>query len=148
MLTSPQPPRSWRSPRGRSRGRLLVLPAAAVLALGIPVLATAQTTPPPATTSEVPVAADQTVGAGWTSPPTPVDANLVGVTWEGDPNAEFTVEVQETDGTWSKATGVGSDVDGQAEEGSKDAREGRAGPGRSRRSPSTWATTRKRCASP
>jgi len=120
MLTTPQPSRSWCSPRVLLR-RLLVVPAAALLLLGIPVLAVAQTAPPPATTVEVPVAPDQAVEAGWTSAPTPVDANLLGVTWDGDPAAEFTVEVQASDGTWSSATGVESDVDGQAEEGSKDA---------------------------
>ncbi len=84
--------------------RLLLLPAFALLFLGAPVFATESTDPPPATTSEVPVAPDQTVAPGWESEPTPVDATLVGVTWQGDADAAFTVEVRDSDGLWSAAT--------------------------------------------
>jgi len=102
--------------------RLLIIPAALLVLLGGPVLATESTAPPPATTDEVPVApADQTVSDGWTSPETPVDANLVGVTWDGDPAAEFSVEVRGADGTWTKPTQVGADADNQAEPGTQDA---------------------------
>ena len=56
----------------------------------------------PSTAAEAPVAPDATVTPGWESEATPVDATLVGVTWEGDPAAEFVVEVQSTDGSWSE----------------------------------------------
>ena len=86
--------------------RLLLLPAFALLFLGAPVFATESTDPPPATTTEVPVAPDQTVEAGWQSQATPVDATLVGITWEGDAQAAFTVEVRDSDGLWSAATPI------------------------------------------
>ena len=102
--------------------RLLLIPAALFVVLGGPVLAVESTTPPPATTDEVPVApAGQAVSDGWTSAATPVDANLVGVTWDGDPATEFSVEVRGADGTWTKPTAVGSDADNQAEPGTQDA---------------------------
>ena len=102
--------------------RLLIIPAALFILLGGPVLAVESTTPPPATSDEVPVApAGQTVAEGWTSAVTPVDANVVGVSWDGDPATEFTIEVQHADGTWSKATAVDGDSDGQAEAGTQDA---------------------------
>jgi hypothetical protein len=102
--------------------RLLIVPAAALVLLGGPVLATEATTPPPATTNEVAVApAGQTVQPGWTSESTPVDANLVGVEWDGDPAAEFTVEAQHADGSWEPASPVGTDADNQPDAGTKDA---------------------------
>jgi len=102
--------------------RLLLLPAALLVLLGGPVLAVESTAAPPPTTEEVPVApADQTVATGWQSAPTPIDANLVGVSWEGDSSAEFTVEVQRANGTWTKATAVEGDSDSQVDEGTRDA---------------------------
>jgi N-acetylmuramoyl-L-alanine amidase len=67
----------------------------------------------------VPVAPDQTVEPGWQSPETPVDAALVGVTWQGDPSAEFTIESRGADGTWTAATPV--EGDGEFDPGTKDA---------------------------
>jgi hypothetical protein len=86
--------------------RLLLIPALALALVGTPVLALQDTVPPPVGVAEVPVAPDETVTPGWQSADTPVDATLVGVTWEGDPNAEFTIESQSSDGTWTEATAV------------------------------------------
>jgi N-acetylmuramoyl-L-alanine amidase len=92
--------------------RLLIIPAFVLVVLGTPVLATEGTTPPHATTSEVAVAPPkETVGQGWTSAPAPIDGQLVGVTFQGDPNAEFTVQVQSSDGSWSERTAVESDLE-------------------------------------
>jgi len=100
----------------------LLLPAAALIAVAAPVLAAQQSPDPQATTTEVPVApAGTTVEAGWQSDDVPVSAQLVGVQWEGATDAEFSVEVQGSDGTWTPATSLGSDVDGQADPGTKDA---------------------------
>jgi hypothetical protein len=95
--------------------------------VGTPVLAFQEPEPPATTTttipltpsSEAPAAPESTtttaapsatqpatpegttVEEGWESDATPVEATLVGVTWDGDPDAEFTVEVQSSDGTWT-----------------------------------------------
>ena len=100
--------------------RLLVLPAIALVLLGTPVLAAESTKPPRATTDEVALApAGQTVQSGWESAVTPVDAQLVGVTWDGDPDAEFTVEVQSTAGTWTAAPEIEAET--SADAGTNDA---------------------------
>jgi hypothetical protein len=102
--------------------RLLIIPAALLVLLGGPVLATESTTPPPVTTDEVPVAPTaQSVSEGWQSAVTPVDANVVGVSWEGDRSTEFTIEVQHADGTWAPAKEVHGDSDRQVETGTEDA---------------------------
>lgn len=98
--------------------RLLLLPAALLVLLGAPVLALQDPTPPTATTNEVPLpSGGGAVGEGWTSPPTPIEATVVGVTWDGDPNAEFAVEVRD-DGKWTKATSV--EGGGEADVGTPD----------------------------
>ncbi|HUV10990.1 MAG TPA: hypothetical protein VMX12_08420, partial [Acidimicrobiia bacterium] len=72
--------------------RLLLLPALAFVLLGAPVLALQSTPPPVPTTEDLAVSApSETVVEGWASAETPVDATLVGVRWNGDPAAEFTV---------------------------------------------------------
>jgi hypothetical protein len=86
--------------------RLLLLPAALLVLLGAPGLAAQQAGAPSATTEEVSIpSADGAVGNGWASPPTPVDATIVGVSWEGDPDAEFSVEVRGEQG-WTTPTPV------------------------------------------
>lgn len=107
--------------------RLLILPAIALVLLASPVLATESTTPPPASTDEVAVApAGQTVSEGFTSAPMPTDAQMVGVTWDGDARTEFTIEVQDKHGNWSPAPDI--KAEGGAEEGSKDAARQAASP--------------------
>jgi hypothetical protein len=91
--------------------RLLILPALALVLLGTPVLALDQH-PPPATTQHVPVApAAQTERAGFRSASTPVHANLVGVEWQGDPAATFTVDVLDSRGTWTSTSTLASDAE-------------------------------------
>lgn len=104
--------------------RLLLLPAFALVLLGAPVIALQQPAAPAPgapTVSEVPLpsAQDTTVQPGFTEQ-VPVDASMVGVTWEGDPAATFRVEVKEPDGTWQPAESVGA-VDAMPDEGSPDA---------------------------
>jgi hypothetical protein len=90
--------------------------------LGSPVLATENTTPPQPTVSDVAVApAGRTVHEGWKSATTAVHANLVGVKWDGDPAATFTVQARDANGAWSEATPVDGGADAQADAGSKDA---------------------------
>jgi hypothetical protein len=83
--------------------RLLLVPALALVLLGTPVLALQLPTPPDAAVQDVPIAPDQAVDAGWQSPETPVASSLVGITWQGDPGATFTVEARAADGSWSAA---------------------------------------------
>jgi len=99
--------------------RLLLVPALALALVGTPVLALQDVAPPPVQTTDVPVAPDETVTPGWQSAETPVDATLVGVTWEGEPGAEFTIESRAADGTWSPATPVEGDT--EVDPGTKDA---------------------------
>ena len=95
--------------------RLLLAPALALVLIGTPVLALENTPPPPVTSEEVPVATPGVeVGPGWESPITPTDATLVGVAWEGDPAASFKVEVQDSDGNWTTASGLINDIGADA----------------------------------
>ena len=101
--------------------RLLLLPALAFVLLGAPVLALQSTPPPVPTTEDLAVSApSETVVEGWASAETPVDATLVGVRWNGDPAAEFTVEVQRADGTWDAAESLTGD-DTEPDSGTPDA---------------------------
>ncbi len=91
--------------------RLLLIPAALLVLVGSPVLALENTPPPPVTSEAVPVVApDVVVGPGWESLAVATDATLVGVSWEGDPAASFAVEVQYSDGNWTKADGLSNDT--------------------------------------
>ncbi len=91
--------------------RLLLIPATLLVLVGSPVLALENTPPPPVTSEAVPVVApDVAVGPGWESPAVATDATLVGVSWEGDPAASFAVEVQYSDGNWTKAEGLANDT--------------------------------------
>jgi hypothetical protein len=105
--------------------RLLLLPAAALTLLGTPVLALQQPAPPAITAPTVtevplPAAQDKTVNPGF-SQQVKADANLVGVTWDGDPAAKFTIEVKDAaTGQWERAGQV-EVADQQPDDGSKDA---------------------------
>jgi N-acetylmuramoyl-L-alanine amidase len=59
------------------------------------------------------------VGAGWEGL-VGTDANLVGVQWNGDPGAEFTVEVRDGRGNWRRASDIGAN-DAVPDPGSPDA---------------------------
>ena len=130
--------------------RLLLVPALALVLLGTPVLALQAPEPPPTTTTSIPltpedsapetttttaaapttttppVAPDATVEEGWESKTTPVDATLVGVTWDGDPDASFTIDVRSDDGSWDTARAVES-TEG-ADSGTRDATRAEAFP--------------------
>ncbi len=123
-----------RSPRRLGRRALLLVPAAVLLAFGLPALAADGGSVEAPTTSHVvlgaPGSVDGGVGAeaapsgpaapGW-SGEAPVDANLVGITWTGDPSAEFSVEARNPRGRWVRYGTVGT-ADVSAEAGSSDAR--------------------------
>ncbi|MEZ0229309.1 MAG: N-acetylmuramoyl-L-alanine amidase, partial [Planctomycetota bacterium] len=66
------------------------------------------------------------VQEGWESETTPVDATLVGVTWDGDPDASFTIDVKSDDGSWDTAPAVES-AEG-ADSGTRDAARAEAFP--------------------
>jgi len=71
-------------------------------------------------TDKVDLTADQApVGSGWESQ-VGTDANLVGVQWDGDPGAKFTVEVRDQRGTWRKASELEA-IDNGPDPGSKEA---------------------------
>lgn len=118
--------------------RLLLLPALALLLVGAPVFAT-ETAPPPApTTEDVAVSAPaEQVAGGWESTETPIDATLVGVRWNGDPDAEFTVEVQRSDGTWDAAEDLAGDDTG-TDAGTPDATSEQAIPGPDHATDPVW----------
>jgi hypothetical protein len=59
------------------------------------------------------------VDAGWEGQ-VGTDANLVGLQWNGDPGAQFTVEVRDQHGGWRKASDVEA-VDNGPDPGSKEA---------------------------
>jgi N-acetylmuramoyl-L-alanine amidase len=59
------------------------------------------------------------VDAGWEGQ-VGTDANLVGVQWDGDPGAQFTVEVRDAHGAWRKASDIEA-VDNGPDPGSKEA---------------------------
>src|SRR5204863_3034800 len=59
------------------------------------------------------------VGSGWESQ-VGTHANLVGVQWDGDSGAQFTVEVRDERGSWRKASEVEA-VDNGPDPGSKEA---------------------------
>ena len=75
---------------------------------------------PPPKVDEVDLTSEPApVGTGWEGQ-VGTDANLVGVQWNGDSGAEFTVEVRDGDGDWRKASDIGSN-DALPDAGSTDA---------------------------
>ena len=119
--------------------RLLILPAFFLILLGTPVLATESTAVPPATTADVELAGGEAVSAGWESAETPVPAaEVLGVTWDGDPSAVFAVEVRSEDGSWHSAQSLGADDTG-ADAGTTDAARAAATRGDSNATEPIWA---------
>lgn len=119
--------RRMRRIRIRSRRTKLVA-GVAVAAVSVVVLAAAAfgqqgQGPPPRPqprTDKVDLTADPSpVGSGWESQ-VGTDANLVGVQWDGDPGAQFTVEVRDQHGSWRKASDVVA-VDNGPDPGSNEA---------------------------
>jgi hypothetical protein len=112
------------------RRRWLVPPAlGSALGLALVVLPTVRmptATPPPVQISSQAVTApDRAVTTGW-STRVDTDADLLGVRWQGDPTATFTIEKQDQRGNWSSAGDIGVTEPG-ADPGSPDARHHRPG---------------------
>ena len=104
-----------------SQRRTKVFGALAAIALALLAgtsLGAAQETPPLPQVDRVPLDGALAT-AGWEGS-APVDSNLVGVEWDGDPAAEFSVEVQHADGEWESVGDVGR-VDTGPDAGTKDA---------------------------
>ena len=74
--------------------RLLLVPALALVLLGTPVLALQVPTPPGAAVQDVPLASEQAVDPGLAVAGDARRPSLVGITWQGDPAASFTVEAR------------------------------------------------------
>jgi N-acetylmuramoyl-L-alanine amidase len=103
-------------------GVAVVTAAAAIAVLLTSTLGGAQESPakPPPKVDEVDLTPDPApVGAGWEGQ-VGTDANLVGVQWNGDPGAEFTVEVRNGRGEWRQASDIGAN-DAVPDPGSPDA---------------------------
>lgn len=101
--------------------RLLLVPAAALLLLGTPALALDGSPAPRPESIEVPLPLPDAAGPGARAV-AEAPADLVGVTWSGDPEAEFAIEVRrEGSATWEPAATLGGDDLGP-DEGSADAR--------------------------
>jgi N-acetylmuramoyl-L-alanine amidase len=93
----------------RKSRRLCVLAAGVLSLLAVGSVARAQEAPAPvpgpATTELAPVV-ENAVETGFTEE-VDISADLFGVSWQGDPNATFTIETLESDG-WTPAQEVGS----------------------------------------
>lgn len=101
--------------------RLLLIPAAGLLLLGTPALALDGASTPLPTSIEVPLALPDAAGPGAQATAT-TPADLVGVKWTGDPEAEFSVEVRRAGSAhWEPAATLGGDDLGP-DDGSPDAR--------------------------
>jgi hypothetical protein len=132
-----------RAPRSRPPGarrrpsaarRLLLVPAVALVALGAPAVALDGTPAPVPGSVTVPLALPEVVGPG-VQAETRIAADVVGVTWKGDPAAEFRVEVRrKRSGPWTPAATVGA-ADVRPDDGSPDAR---AATGRPNASEPVW----------
>jgi hypothetical protein len=81
-------------------------------------------------------APQQPVDPGWEGQ-VGTDANLVGVQWNGDPAADFTVEVRDRGGTWRKAGNAGTN-DAKPDPGSPDAAAATAHQGATNASEPIW----------
>src|SRR5690242_510686 len=81
-------------------------------AVVMPVVRPPSTTPPPVRMSSRMISAtDRVVDTGW-SKVVAGDTDLVGVKWQGDPGATFTIERRDQQGRWSRADAVGATEDG------------------------------------
>jgi hypothetical protein len=127
--TSPRASRSaGRRNRARWARRLLLVPAAALVLIGGSAIALDQpaSSNPTPTQQQVPVAPpNQTVGAGYQNEAPVNSAEVLGVTWKGDPGAQFTVEARQANGQWTTVKNVGA-ADTGADAGSPDARKATA----------------------
>jgi hypothetical protein len=88
---------------GRTRMLVALAAVAGALVIGTS-MATAQEAPAPPANDAVPLAG-ATVTPGWEQE-VPTAPDLVGVKWDGDPNAQFAVEVQRGSDTWEQVSDV------------------------------------------
>jgi hypothetical protein len=103
--------------------RLLLFPAAALVVLAAPVLALQQPEAAPGASVEsvpLPSTRAKTVGAGF-SEEVSLRASMIGVTWQGDGAASFSVEVRDGSGAWQPPVSLVGD-DTAPDPGSADAR--------------------------
>jgi hypothetical protein len=101
--------------------RLLVIPAVVLVLLGAPALALDGSSAPPPESTEVPLALPDGAEPG-TRAVAEVPADLVGVKWTGDPDAQFSIDVRRAGSDqWQPAGTLGGD-DLAPDEGSADAR--------------------------
>lgn len=88
--------------------------------LGAPALALDGTQLAPATSTEVPLVGAATTSGTGLDAEAAVDANLIGITWSGDPDVQFAVDVRSEDGAWASAPVLAASDVG-ADDGSPDA---------------------------
>jgi hypothetical protein len=101
------------------RTQLFVALAAVAVALVVGTsVGSAQEAPPLPQIDRVPLDATSAT-PGWEDS-VAVESNLVGVEWDGDPAAEFSVDVQHADGEWETIGGVGR-MDNGPDAGTQDA---------------------------
>lgn len=127
MPVAPTDRRSRRTRRNRTRrlklGVAAAVGAASIAVLGATALGQAPEAPGPPKPNVDQV--DLTPGsapitAGWEGQ-VGTDANLVGVQWNGDPGAQFTVEVRGEGGAWQRVARTTEPVDDLPDPGTKDA---------------------------
>ena len=101
--------------------RLLLIPAVLLVLTGAPALALDGSTAAPPATDAVPLALPESAGPG-AQATTSTPADLVGVTWRGDPDTEFAIEVKRAGSDrWEPAATLGGDDIG-ADAGTAEAR--------------------------
>lgn len=104
--------------------RLLLVPAVGLFVLGAPVLALENPGPAPPETTSTPLESPGEPAGPGAGAETDRPANLVGVKWSGDPDAEFTVEVRRRGAAadqWEEVGALEGD-DTAPDEGSRDQR--------------------------
>ena len=101
--------------------RLLLIPAIVLVLLGAPALALDSPRLAPPDVTQVPLPLGDAAGPG-AQATTETPADLVGVKWNGDPDAQFRIEVQHAGSDrWEPAATLGA-TDIGADDGSADAR--------------------------
>jgi len=100
--------------------RLLLIPSVILVVIGIPVLALGDPPTPAPVVTSVPVTGTAIQAAAGFQGQAAVTANTIGITWDGDPNATFNVQVRSDGGDWV-AAGQLAKSDTEPDPGSPDA---------------------------